>query len=110
MIRRPPRSTLFPYTTLFRSAKRNLAEASNGSEPACTQTFTHRELQQSAHWLVALVKDDNIGFFSTPVNNSALHLRFLLISPKTTAPATNFVLFMKNPINKLVPNAGADPA
>src|SRR5256885_9718728 len=23
MIRRPPRSTLFPYTTLFRSAKRN---------------------------------------------------------------------------------------
>src|SRR6266487_175591 len=25
MIRRPPRSTLFPYTTLFRSAKRNHA-------------------------------------------------------------------------------------
>src|SRR5690348_1301104 len=24
MIRRPPRSTLFPYTTLFRSAARNL--------------------------------------------------------------------------------------
>src|SRR3712207_6970855 len=27
MIRRPPRSTLFPYTTLFRSAKALLAEA-----------------------------------------------------------------------------------
>src|SRR3712207_7798899 len=25
MIRRPPRSTLFPYTTLFRSAERQLA-------------------------------------------------------------------------------------
>src|SRR2546430_12148959 len=25
MIRRPPRSTLFPYTTLFRSAKRDLS-------------------------------------------------------------------------------------
>src|SRR3712207_9069808 len=25
MIRRPPRSTLFPYTTLFRSALRNVA-------------------------------------------------------------------------------------
>src|SRR5258707_8520143 len=25
MIRRPPRSTLFPYTTLFRSAARNVA-------------------------------------------------------------------------------------
>src|SRR5258708_39959991 len=27
MIRRPPRSTLFPYTTLFRSHTRNLLEA-----------------------------------------------------------------------------------
>src|SRR2546422_5541873 len=27
MIRRPPRSTLFPYTTLFRSGPRPLAEA-----------------------------------------------------------------------------------
>src|SRR5258708_11869884 len=27
MIRRPPRSTLFPYTTLFRSQKRRLAGA-----------------------------------------------------------------------------------
>src|SRR2546426_8544024 len=28
MIRRPPRSTLFPYTTLFRSATAGLAECS----------------------------------------------------------------------------------
>src|SRR3712207_7650411 len=27
MIRRPPRSTLFPYTTLFRSGRRRLADA-----------------------------------------------------------------------------------
>src|SRR3712207_8915028 len=27
MIRRPPRSTLFPYTTLFRSAERDVLEA-----------------------------------------------------------------------------------
>src|SRR5258708_29431013 len=27
MIRRPPRSTLFPYTTLFRSSKRSAPEA-----------------------------------------------------------------------------------
>src|SRR2546425_7892531 len=30
MIRRPPRSTLFPYTTLFRSS----AEADGGAQPA----------------------------------------------------------------------------
>src|SRR2546430_11500061 len=29
MIRRPPRSTLFPYTTLFRSARRSRARARN---------------------------------------------------------------------------------
>src|SRR2546425_4432053 len=27
MIRRPPRSTLFPYTTLFRSSKRNIQKS-----------------------------------------------------------------------------------
>src|SRR2546430_11304926 len=30
MIRRPPRSTLFPYTTLFRSAPRSHARAGSG--------------------------------------------------------------------------------
>src|SRR2546428_1732594 len=30
MIRRPPRSTLFPYTTLFRSSVRALAQALDG--------------------------------------------------------------------------------
>src|SRR2546425_8042407 len=30
MIRRPPRSTLFPYTTLFRSRRRDLVEQPGG--------------------------------------------------------------------------------
>src|SRR3712207_7735154 len=30
MIRRPPRSTLFPYTTLFRSAKKKIEEGAIG--------------------------------------------------------------------------------
>src|SRR2546430_10437221 len=40
MIRRPPRSTLFPYTTLFRSlhrphdARRSLDDAARGGKPA----------------------------------------------------------------------------
>src|SRR2546426_2437244 len=32
MIRRPPRSTLFPYTTLFRSALGNVAEERVGGD------------------------------------------------------------------------------
>src|SRR2546422_4409623 len=37
MIRRPPRSTLFPYTTLFRSRKRSAqpdADFAQGDDPA----------------------------------------------------------------------------
>src|SRR5260221_7181819 len=37
MIRRPPRSTLFPYTTLFRSLPRSAAERSGG-RPARPRT------------------------------------------------------------------------
>ena len=33
MIRRPPRSTLFPYTTLFRSEKLNAILAENTGKP-----------------------------------------------------------------------------
>src|SRR5687768_17759924 len=35
MIRRPPRSTLFPYTTLFRSRIQNV----NSTEPAVLEAF-----------------------------------------------------------------------
>src|SRR5256885_15787423 len=34
MIRRPPRSTLFPYTTLFRSARQQHADFQRASLPA----------------------------------------------------------------------------
>src|SRR3712207_6933324 len=39
MIRRPPRSTLFPYTTLFRSAAKTL-DAIMKLPPAVTLAFT----------------------------------------------------------------------
>src|SRR3712207_7290502 len=36
MIRRPPRSTLFPYTTLFRSAGDQSDAEGEGRGPSCT--------------------------------------------------------------------------
>src|SRR5260370_12952868 len=36
MIRRPPRSTLFPYTTLFRSLIRRCARSSDAVQRSCT--------------------------------------------------------------------------
>src|SRR5256885_12946986 len=42
MIRRPPRSTLFPYTTLFRSVS-PFARAAAPSAPASSSTSSPRE-------------------------------------------------------------------
>src|SRR2546426_4177052 len=49
MIRRPPRSTLFPYTTLFRS-RRNQAGSAG---PDSGQPRAHAEEGRRAHRLVA---------------------------------------------------------
>src|SRR3712207_9204872 len=38
MIRRPPRSTLFPYTTLFRSQKMIIAKCNKAGKPVITAT------------------------------------------------------------------------
>src|SRR5256884_7686622 len=55
MIRRPPRSTLFPYTTLFRSVINNLLEFRGGSAavplyeiglPACVDRIQKPESAQ----------------------------------------------------------------
>src|SRR3712207_7630236 len=43
MIRRPPRSTLFPYTTLFRSAGVQLGEDHLHAGQAGSRFFVHRD-------------------------------------------------------------------
>src|SRR6267378_2671862 len=45
MIRRPPRSTLFPYTTLFRSRRRSACRSSSpgGSRPGCRSPTSRSE-------------------------------------------------------------------
>src|SRR3712207_8052061 len=48
MIRRPPRSTLFPYTTLFRSG-----QVRPGARLAVEQAHAHPVLQQPAQQLPA---------------------------------------------------------
>src|SRR5258708_18206050 len=51
MIRRPPRSTLFPYTTLFRSGEGNhdaIVRALAGSRPSCEE----RERRSNQHSVI----------------------------------------------------------
>src|SRR5687768_18000226 len=59
MTPRPPRSTLFPYTTLFRSPRKgHVAEAGEGTEEAADEgNLRMKELPQNA-------LDDNFGWTS----------------------------------------------
>src|SRR5258708_20961781 len=47
MIRRPPRSTLFPYTTLFRSAPIHLIDAHTGKD--CGPPFGQSQFDAQWH-------------------------------------------------------------
>src|SRR5256885_4386257 len=49
MIRRPPRSTLFPYTTLFRSAPEPEIAARTGRRPARQCTRRHGRFSAHGH-------------------------------------------------------------
>src|SRR5256885_13954335 len=49
MIRRPPRSTLFPYTTLFRSQAIGELLAETGGEFVCATAGHHMEAMLAAY-------------------------------------------------------------
>src|SRR2546422_5807582 len=93
MIRRPPRSTLFPYTTLFRSAgftySWDFGDGSTSSLPAPTHTYT-----AVASFTVTLTVTDKDGGVTrseehTSELQSRLHLVCrLLLEKKKTKPAT----------------------
>src|SRR3712207_7975307 len=67
MIRRPPRSTLFPYTTLFRSEASVLADMKMAVTEACTNVVVHAydadigmlevEMRASDEGLTIVVRD-----------------------------------------------------
>src|SRR3712207_7326670 len=77
MIRRPPRSTLFPYTTLFRSAERRhpvarlavrAAAARREAAAARTRSEEHTSELQSCQYLVCrllLEKKNYINLFNS---------------------------------------------
>src|SRR6266496_897818 len=66
MIRRPPRSTLFPYTTLFRSRLRKAADklslrCCSGTPPSVHSAFC----RPSANATKALAAEHNMSMFET---------------------------------------------
>src|SRR2546430_6752925 len=49
MIRRPPRSTLFPYTTLFRSGLQNLPDSTDDDDAPASELARHRHPRSEEH-------------------------------------------------------------
>src|SRR5436305_7904057 len=87
MIRQPPRSTLFPYTTLFRSARRSYR----------LRTFPHRLLRADlvAHarvsirnWLVDRHQDRK----STRLNSSHVRISYAVFCLKKKKKKSNIKL------------------
>src|SRR3712207_7181624 len=81
MIRRPPRSTLFPYTTLFRSATtatlRTPAEASSGVGVRAQKDAWTEFLDHAAHSLGASLTE--LAFPRSEEHTSELQSRQYLV-------------------------------
>src|SRR2546426_3996838 len=69
MIRRPPRSTLFPYTTLFRSVVRE-------------EEFPVRRHHHDLHFVGKLLGDDLVDRKSTRLNSSHLVISYAVFCLK----------------------------
>src|SRR3712207_8815264 len=87
MIRRPPRSTLFPYTTLFRSehdrrdhlvGPRGGLEEAGDPAPEATEQAGHRDRQQDVHQRGEAVEDRK----STRLNSSHANISYAVFCLK----------------------------
>src|SRR3712207_7102520 len=73
MIRRPPRSTLFPYTTLFRSAQTDPEKAHRGIACFLVETDTPGFASQEIHGKMGLHGSDTASLSLDEVERSEEH-------------------------------------
>src|SRR5437773_9604146 len=73
MIRRPPRSTLFPYTTLFRSRDGNLGTGAS---------ITASTLSAGVHTVTATIADAGGDRKSTRLNSSHITISYAVFCLK----------------------------
>src|SRR2546421_4311363 len=84
MIRRPPRSTLFPYTTLFRS--RPLPPLDERAPAQAIHGFQHLDVRQPRHQHREQVLERSEEHTSELQSRSDLVCRLLLEKKKKTKP------------------------
>src|SRR5258708_24462568 len=89
MIRRPPRSTLFPYTTLFRSTRRSrTATSTPHPEPDDVQQPRHGPVGRDGVAVHRLVRDERSEEHTSELQSpDHLVCRLLLEKKKNKQPA-----------------------
>src|SRR3712207_8150746 len=102
MIRRPPRSTLFPYTTLFRSEQLALLLGGEAVElqrvVADDQVGVERDvLADRGHPLQGLRRDGQADRKSTRLNSSHANISYAVFClKKKNKPNTRYVMIRHN--------------
>src|SRR5256885_2657878 len=91
MIRRPPRSTLFPYTTLFRSSLSHWVLPGVQSKPATPEHRYQNGLRPSNRLLVR--SEEHTSELQSPCN---LVCRLLLEKKKTTPVSCSVHVIMNS--------------
>src|SRR3712207_7017193 len=79
MIRRPPRSTLFPYTTLFRSQWQQKLDSQGGEGRREEETASSWEPVAHAYWWVGGTEGDRK---STRLNSSHANISYAVFCLK----------------------------
>src|SRR3712207_7076167 len=100
MIRRPPRSTLFPYTTLFRSLRAAHGPARRAAGRGAGRPLRHRDLDVVGDDLLAVLgaRGPPRGVHPEPRSEehtselqSRQYLVCRLLLEKTTAPSQEYI-------------------
>src|SRR2546425_4888163 len=89
MIRRPPRSTLFPYTTLFRSRREGERDGARGDQPAPPDLRRVRGAAAGAGRDPRAHGGRRVGEHPTELQSLAFFVcRLLLVKKKYSRPVT----------------------
>src|SRR5438445_8212502 len=88
MIRRPPRSTLFPYTTLFRSFRFGCAEKRQGAGQAGPSARIGQRSEQDAGGLIRPPRSEE---HTSELQSRQYLVCRLLLEKKKTRPARNVI-------------------
>src|SRR3712207_8770970 len=89
MIRRPPRSTLFPYTTLFRSHPRNSAQTQERNDSL--EVLVRRRPTRRSETKTRRRRDRK----STRLNSSHANISYAVFCLKKKKPITLILMHLK---------------